>query len=87
MPTDAVRRALVAMIRADGVIVLGSSLVVRPAADLPLMAKEGGARLLIVNREKTPLDSAAECVIRGDLPQVLPKFWPLTDINVSSISR
>jgi NAD-dependent deacetylase len=87
MPTEALRRAREAMIRADGVIVLGSSLVVRPAADLPLMAKEGGARLLIVNREKTPLDSLAECVIRGDLPSVLPEFWPLTDINASSTSR
>ena len=87
MPTDALRRARDAMIRADGVIVLGSSLVVRPAADLPVMAVEAGARLLIVNREKTPLDSAAECVIRGDLPIVLPEFWPLTEMNASSTSR
>ena len=83
MPTDALRRARDVMSRADGVIVLGSSLVVRPAADLPIMAVEAGARLLIVNREKTPLDSAAECVIRGDLPATLPEFWPLTDMDAS----
>lgn len=83
MPMEAVHRARAEMIRADGIIVLGSSLVVRPAADLPLMAVEAGARLLIVNRDKTPLDGAAEWVIRGDLPDVLPKKWSLTEMNAS----
>lgn len=87
LPTEALRRAREAMIRADGIIVLGSSLVVRPAADLPILAAEAGARLLIVNREKTPVDSAADYVIRGDLPGVLPELWPLTDMNASSTSR
>lgn len=87
MPKDAVHRARAEMIRAEGIIVLGSSLVVRPAADLPVMAVEAGARLLIVNRDPTPLDSAAECVIRGDLPDVLPEKWPLTEMNASSTNR
>lgn len=81
MPLDAVRQAAADMRMVDGVIVLGSSLVVRPAADLPVLAKEAGSRLLIINREKTPLDGLADCVIRGDLPAVLPAEWPLTDGN------
>lgn len=85
MPMDHVRRAREAMMRAEGIIILGSSLVVRPAADLPLMAREVGARLLIVNRDPTPLDAAADCVIRGDLPAILPKKWPLTDLNAASM--
>lgn len=86
MPVDAVKRARDAMIRADGVLVLGSSLVVRPAADLPVLAHEAGARLLIVNREPTPLDRYAACVIRGELPNVLPKKWPLTEMSNSLTS-
>ena len=87
MPVDALRRAQQAMMQADGVIVLGSSLVVRPAADLPLMAVEAGARLLIVNGEKTPLDGAAECIVRGQLPDILPIHWSLTAVNVPETSR
>lgn len=83
MPLDAVRQAAADMRMVKGVIVLGSSLVVRPAADLPVMAKEAGARLLIINRDKTPLDGLADAVIRGDLPAVLPKIWPLTAANIS----
>ena len=83
MPVEALRRAREAMMQADGVIVLGSSLLVRPAADLPLVAVEAGARLLIVNREKTPCDDAAELIIRGDLPHILPEKWPLTAIPAS----
>lgn len=79
MPLEAVRQAALDMKAADGVIILGSSLVVRPAADLPVMAVEAGAQVLIVNGEATPLDRMAACVIRGDLPSVLPKNWPLTD--------
>lgn len=81
MPTAALRRAREEMVRAEGIIVLGSSLAVRPAADLPLLAVDAGARLLIVNRDPTPQDHAAEMVIRGDLPRVLPKHWPLTAMN------
>jgi NAD-dependent deacetylase len=44
---------------------IGSSLVVTPAADLPVLAKESGARLIIINREPTPLDSLADLVLRG----------------------
>lgn len=41
------------------VLVLGSSLTVTPAADVPREAKEAGARLVIVNLQKTPLDGLA----------------------------
>ena len=41
-------------------IVVGSSLVVQPAASFPVIAKQSGALLAIINREKTPLDSKAD---------------------------
>lgn len=52
---------------ADVYLALGSSLVVHPAAGLPELAKRSGARLVIVNREPTPLDEVADCVVRGPL--------------------
>jgi NAD-dependent deacetylase len=50
---------------ADLLVVLGSSLTVRPAAYVPLHAKRAGATLAIVNLEPTPLDREADLVIRG----------------------
>lgn len=49
----------------DAFLVIGSSLVVYPAAHLPVRAVESGARLLIVNLEPTPCDDLAEVVLRG----------------------
>jgi NAD-dependent deacetylase len=50
---------------ADLFLAIGSSLVVTPAAELPALAKESGARLVIINREPTPLDGIADLVVRG----------------------
>ena len=47
----------------DLFIVVGSSLVVQPAASMPVVAKRGGAKLVIINRDETPLDSMADVVI------------------------
>jgi NAD-dependent deacetylase len=49
----------------DLFIVVGSSLVVQPAASMPLVAKRNGARLVIINRDETPLDDLADLVIHG----------------------
>jgi NAD-dependent deacetylase len=56
---------------ADLFLVVGSSLVVYPAAYMPLHAKQGGARLAIVNFSETPHDHAADLVIRGSAAAVL----------------
>jgi NAD-dependent deacetylase len=53
-------------------IVVGSSLVVQPAATLPLAAKRSGARLVIINRDPTPYDDLAELVIPGSAGEILP---------------
>jgi NAD-dependent deacetylase len=46
--------------KADLFVVLGSSLVVTPAADMPVQALQSGAKLVIVNQGETPLDSQAD---------------------------
>jgi NAD-dependent deacetylase len=56
----------------DLFIVIGSSLVVQPAASLPLGAKQGGARLVIINRDPTPYDDLADLVIHGQAGRILP---------------
>ena len=55
----------------DLMLVLGSSLVVQPAARIPLIAKQNGAFLVIVNKEPTPLDGVADLVFREDVGSLL----------------
>jgi NAD-dependent deacetylase len=56
---------------ADLLLTVGSSLVVHPAAELPLLALRNGARLAIVNDEPTPYDDLADVVVRGRAGEVL----------------
>jgi NAD-dependent deacetylase len=74
MPEAAMRRAEQLTLSADLFVAIGSSLVVWPAAGFPVMAKRNGARLVIVNREETELDDAADLVIRHDIGAVLEPF-------------
>ena len=67
MPVRAVERAERETLACDLFVVLGSSLVVYPAANLPRMAKMHGAKLAIVNREPTEQDSTADLVINADI--------------------
>ena len=57
----------------DLFLVVGSSLVVYPAAFMPAYALEAGARLAIVNLQPTPLDQRAEVTLRAQAGQVLPQ--------------
>jgi NAD-dependent deacetylase len=63
MPEDQMARAEAATRACDLFVVLGSSLVVYPAAGFPIMAKRLGARLVIINREPTDMDDIADLVI------------------------
>jgi NAD-dependent deacetylase len=71
MPAAEMERAEQATLRCDLFIVLGSSLVVYPAAGLPLMAKDHGARLIIVNRDATDFDREADLVIHDSIGNVM----------------
>ena len=72
MPVDVMARAQEAAEACDLLLAVGSSLVVEPAASIPRVAKASGARLIIVNREPTPLDGIADGVVRGEIGAVLP---------------
>jgi len=60
LPMHALSEATLHAQECDLMIVLGSSLVVYPAAQLPIIAKEHGAALFIVNRGRTGLDDLAD---------------------------
>ena len=49
----------------DLFIVVGSSLVVHPAASMPVIAKRAGAKLVIINRDETACDRLADLIIQG----------------------
>jgi len=76
MPQEAMARAEAATLACDLFLVLGSSLVVYPAAGLPLLAKRNGARLAIVNREPTPYDHLADLVLHDEIGPVLAAVAP-----------
>jgi NAD-dependent deacetylase len=60
--------------RCDLMIVIGSSLEVAPASDIPVLAKRTGAKLIIVNLEPTPADRLADVVIHDRAAVILPKI-------------
>lgn len=71
MPDEPMERAQTATINCDLFLVLGSSLVVYPAAGFPLLAKQNGAMLAIVNREPTDQDVHADIVLHDEIGPVL----------------
>lgn len=74
MPAAALRRAETLTRQCDLFLAIGSSLVVWPAAGMPLLAKQSGARLAILNREPTEFDTIADLVIHDDIGGVLEPF-------------
>ncbi len=71
LPPDVLMEATRWSRDADLMLAIGSSLIVTPAADLPLITKERGGRLVIINRDPTPLDEIADATIRESSGEVL----------------
>jgi NAD-dependent SIR2 family protein deacetylase len=73
LPQRELRRSFDHAQRSDLFVVLGSSLTVTPAADLPLAAHRSGSYLVIVNQQQTPLDSLARLRFSEPINEVLPE--------------
>jgi len=71
LPTDVLEAAIELSRKCDLFFAIGSSLVVQPAASLPQLAAQSGARLVIINREATPLDSLATIVLQEPIGEAL----------------
>jgi len=74
MPQEKMTRALRLAENCDLCLVLGSSLVVYPAASVPQEAAGSGAALIIVNRDETPLDSRADVAIHASVTEVMKEM-------------
>ncbi len=74
LPPDVFSRAERAALRCDLMLVVGTSALVHPAAGLPLLARQAGARIAVVNPQDTPIDALADRVLRGSAATVLPEL-------------
>lgn len=74
LPAQALMAAKRAAHHCDLMIVIGSSLEVAPASDLPLAALQRNAKLIIVNRDPTHIDRHADVIIRDDLAVAVPQM-------------
>jgi len=84
MPERETQEAYRRSAASDLFIVIGSSLVVQPAASLPLAAKQGGAKLVIINRDSTPYDDLANLVIHGQAGRILPAILGRVEEGIKS---
>jgi NAD-dependent deacetylase len=85
LPTGALEKAFSLAAEVDLLLVLGSSLVVQPAASIPLVTLNAGGRLAIVNLDPTPLDNRAVGRFK-DLEtefRTLARVFPATDGKLS----
>ena len=72
LPPDALAAALAAARTCDVFLCVGTSTVVEPAASLPFIAREAGARVIEVNPQPTPLTRQASVSLRGNAGEILP---------------
>ncbi len=77
LPADVLAESARLARESDLFLVIGSSLVVQPAASLPVLARDAGAVLAIVNRDPTPLDDAADFVIRAPIGETFARIMRL----------
>jgi NAD-dependent deacetylase len=74
MPEEEMARAAAAARACDLFLAIGSSLVVYPAAGLPMAAKRSGAKLVILNRDPTELDDHADLVLNAEIGPTLGRI-------------
>jgi NAD-dependent deacetylase len=74
LPADVWRNAEQAACSAEVCLVVGTSVVVYPAAGLVRQAKSSGARVIEVNLEKTEISSQVDCSLYGKSGELLPQL-------------
>ena len=72
LPPEALAAAIASARTCDVFLCVGTSTVVEPAASLPFMALEAGARVVEVNPQPTPLTARASVSLRGTASEILP---------------
>ncbi len=74
LPSETVNGAFAQVNKCDCLLMIGTSLVVSPANQVPSMAKDRGAAVIFVNLEPTFMDDVADEVLRGKAGEILPKL-------------
>jgi len=72
LPSDELEESMIRSQNSDVFFVIGSSLVVTPAANMPGIAKQNGAKLIILNKGDTPYDHVADIRFDNLIEEVLP---------------
>jgi NAD-dependent deacetylase len=75
LPEGAIAAAQEVAMSCDLMLVIGTSGVVHPAASVPLWAKQGGAYVMEINVQRTPISAYADEVILGPAAVEVPKLW------------
>ena len=73
LPEGVFDQAMNFLQNSDVLIMVGSSLTVSPANQLPMLAKSFGAKLIFCTMEATPFDNIADVCLRGGAEVLLPK--------------
>jgi NAD-dependent deacetylase len=74
---DVIDSAFTSASAADIIVVIGTSCVVYPAAYIPVLGKQSGAKLIEINQEFTPITTLADASIMGKSGKILPKLVKL----------
>jgi len=78
---EVIERAMRVAEEADLLLAIGTSLQVYPVANAVPLAKQAGARLVIVNAEPTPFDRIADAVFNAPIGEVLPAICGTADAS------
>jgi len=84
LPAEVLEQATLRSYNSDLFIVIGSTLVIYPAAYLPIHAVRSGAKLVIINLSSTPMDQEATVLIRAKAGEVMPKVLQRVIEEISS---
>ena len=79
MPAAEVEKSVILSSQCDFFLIIGSTLVVQPAAQMPVYAKNNGAFLAIVNLSETPCDNMCDVLIREKAGNVLQQITKEVD--------
>lgn len=74
LPSGILNAAVAASHNCDCFLMIGSSLLVSPANFLPAIAKQGGAKVIFINRDHTPLDDIADVFLQGSGGKILSEI-------------
>ncbi|MHA1909976.1 MAG: NAD-dependent protein deacylase [Candidatus Thorarchaeota archaeon] len=74
LPEEAMKDAIELCRSIDLLLVIGTSLTIYPAAFLPQIAKNSGAKIILINLEGTNRNNIADVVLRGNASDIVPRI-------------